>query len=117
MRYRRSERRCDEALKERLVLLARRYPRYGYRMLHRKLLQAGEIVNHKRVYRLYTEERLAVQRKKRRHVAQANRRPRIVPMQANEQWSMDFMSDTLADGLEVVACSTSSTTQRGSARQ
>ena len=98
VRYRRSERRRDEELKERLALLARRYPRYGYRMLHRKLRQAGEIVNHKRVYRLYTEERLAVQRKKRRQVAQANRRPRIVPMQANEQWSMDFMRDTLADG-------------------
>lgn len=98
VRYKPVRREGNEELKERLVALARRYPRYGYRMLHRKLSQAGMVVNHKRVYRLYSELNLAVRRKKRKRVAQANRRARIVPLRANEQWSMDFMSDTLADG-------------------
>jgi putative transposase len=55
-------------------------------------------VNRKRVYRVYRKLNLAVRRKKRKHVAQANRRPRVVPIRADIQWSMDFMRDTLASG-------------------
>jgi len=61
----------------------------------------GHKLNHKRVYRVYTNLGLAVRRKKRKRVAQANRRPRVVPTQANEQWSMDFMSDVLANGRRI----------------
>ena len=39
-----------------------------------------------------------MRRKKRKRVAQANRRPRVVPQHLNEQWSMDFMNDSLAGG-------------------
>ena len=56
------------------------------------------MVNRKRVYRVYRELSLAVRRKRRKRVAQANRRPRVVPLTANVQWSMDFMRDTLASG-------------------
>ena len=48
-----------------------------------------------RVYRVYRELGLAVRRKKRKRVAQTNRRPRVVPIAANIQWSMEFMRDTL----------------------
>ena len=44
---------------------------------------------------------LAVRRKKRKRVAQANRKPRVVLTQANEQWSMDFMSGVLANGRKI----------------
>jgi len=87
-----------EALRERLLELAAERPRFGYRRLHALLVREGRRVNHKRIYRLYRELGLAVRRKRRNRVAQANRQPRAVPEQANEQWSMDFMSDTLADG-------------------
>ena len=50
------------------------------------------------MYRLYRAEGLAVRRKKRKRVARANRRPRLVAQTANEQWSMDFVNDWLADG-------------------
>lgn len=88
----------DEELRERLLELARERPRFGYRRLHALLVREGRRVNHKRVRRLYRELGLAVRRKRRNRVAQANRQPRAVPERANEQWSMDFMSDTLADG-------------------
>jgi putative transposase len=96
-RYR-SRRRDELALREALVRLAGERPRFGYRRLHALLVRSGWQVNHKRVYRLYRELGLAVRRKKRRRVAQASRRPRRVPLQANEQWSLDFVSDSLADG-------------------
>ena len=96
-RYERQDR--DEgALRHRLCELAGERPRFGYRRLHALLVREGWAVNHKRIYRIYSEFGLTVRRKRRNRVAQANRRPRIVPEQANEQWSMDFMTDSLADG-------------------
>lgn len=62
------------------------------------LRREGRLINRKRVYRLYSELGLAVRRKRRKRVAQANRRPRVVPQHANHQWSLDFMTDTLALG-------------------
>ena len=43
------------ALKEKIIALAQRHRRYGAGVIYLKLRQAGELVNHKRVDRLYTE--------------------------------------------------------------
>ncbi len=49
-------RRPDDAeLIEALRVAAARYPRYGYRRLHRKLVKSGVVGNHKRTYRVYCE--------------------------------------------------------------
>lgn len=88
----------DERLRRRLLELASERPRFGYRRLHTLLVREGWQINHKRVYRVYRELNLAVRRKKRKQVAAANRRPRVVPLLADVQWSMDFMRDTLASG-------------------
>lgn len=98
--YRRKSLRAeaDQPLRERLLELAAERPRFGYRRLHVMLLREGWELNRKRVYRVYRELGLAVRRKKRKRVAQANRLPRVVPIAADLQWSMDFMRDTLADG-------------------
>jgi preprotein translocase subunit SecA len=45
----------DEALRAKLVEIAREKPRFGDRRLHVLLQRAGEDVNHKRVYRVYRE--------------------------------------------------------------
>jgi putative transposase len=44
-------------LRERIVALAQRHKRYGAEMIYLKLRQAGWSVNHKRVERLYAQER------------------------------------------------------------
>lgn len=57
------------------------------------------MVNHKRVYRIYREEGLNLRAKRpRRRAAAAPRvgRPEVTGL--NECWSMDFVTDTLADG-------------------
>lgn len=89
---------ADEALRDRLLELAAERPRFGYRRLHILLVREGWSINRKRVYRVYRELGLAVRRKKRKRVSQANRRPRVVPIRADVQWSLDFMRDTLASG-------------------
>ena len=92
-----SKRKDAGALRQRLRELAAEYPRYGYWRLYRKLRREGTIVNHKRVYRLYCEEGLSVRKRPRKRLGRA-RVPASVPIAPNVRWSMDFVSDSLADG-------------------
>ena len=85
-------------LAERMLALARERPRYGYRRLHVLLRREGFEVNHKRVHRLYRREGLMVRRRLRKRLTRAARAPRPLPSRANERWSLDFVSDQLADG-------------------
>ena len=52
--------RDDAQLRDRLKILAERYPRYGYLTLHEMLKQEGRVINRKRIYRIYREEGLQV---------------------------------------------------------
>ena len=61
IRYR-SRRPDDPKLRERLVALARERRRFGYRRLLIFLRREGFVVNHKRLFRIYREERLMVRR-------------------------------------------------------
>ncbi len=97
IRYR-PRRGSDEVLRERLRELAGRLTRAGYRTLHDQLTKAGVAVNHKRVYRLYRDEGLAVRRRSRKHRAAGPRQPLVPATELNERWPMDFIGDTLADG-------------------
>jgi putative transposase len=98
VRYRR--RRPSQApLRARLRELATVRLRAGYQQLYVLLRREGWRVNHKRVYRLYTEEGLALRRRRpRRHRSAVVRVRPASPSGPNEQWAMDFMHDTLADG-------------------
>lgn len=87
----------DVALRARLKALASEYTRYGYLFLHALLKAEGLVINKKRTYRIYTEEKLQVRTKKRNKL-QRTRQPMIVPSTANEQWAMDFVSDQLSSG-------------------
>ncbi len=97
---RRYRRRGTEAavLRRRLRELAYQRRRFGYRRLQVLLRREGWKVNHKRVYRLYREEGLAVRRRKRKRTAGLGRLPRETSRRANQGWTMDFLADALADG-------------------
>lgn len=85
-------------LRRRIVALAQRHRRYGAGMIYLKLRQAGEIVNHKRIERLYAQEKLQIRRRKRKKVPVADRQPLQRPAAANAVWSMDFVFDRIAGG-------------------
>jgi len=95
----------NAALRARIVALAHRYRRYGVGMIYLKLRQAGDVVNYKRVERLYVAERLQVRRRRRKKVPVADRQPLIKPTAPNEVWSADFVFDRTADG-RVLKCLT-----------
>lgn len=86
-----------ELVKELRALAAER-PRFGYRRLHVLLGRRGYKANHKKIYRLYREENLAVRRKKRRRIAAQVRTVPAPPQRPNERWSIDFVSDALGNG-------------------
>jgi transposase InsO family protein len=89
------------ALKEKIIALAQRHRRYGAGMIYLKLRQAGEIVNHKRVDRLYAEAGLQVKKRKRKKIPLADRHPLARPQTANQVWSMDFVFDRTAEGRSI----------------
>lgn len=94
--------RGDEApVRDRLRELAAERPRFGYRRLHVLLRREGVIVNHKRIERLYREEGLAVRRRRRKRVARDGRGRAALPGRPNQQWGVDFVSDTLAWGRRI----------------
>jgi putative transposase len=88
----------DAALRQRLRELAAERRRFGYRRLGWMLAREGHVMNHKRLYRLYREEKLMVRRRGRRKRALGTRTPMLVPHAINQRWSLDFVSDTLSDG-------------------
>jgi len=85
-------------LREKIVALAQRHRRYGAAMIYLKLRQAGELINHKRVERLYALEKLQVRRRRRKKIPVSERQPLIRPGAANEVWSADFVFDRVASG-------------------
>jgi len=97
--YRYRSRRADDGpLRERLRALAAVRRRFGYRRLAWLLDREGTKVNLKKVYRLYREEGLAVKRRRGRRRAIGTRAPIVVAQAMNQRWSLDFVSDQLANG-------------------
>jgi putative transposase len=96
-RYR-SRRPDDAALRQRLRELATERRRFGYRRLLILLRREGLVVNHKRLFRPYREERLTVRKRGGRKRALGTRAPLTIPQGPNQRWSLDFASDVLNDG-------------------
>ena len=88
----------DVALREGMKAIAHKRRRFGYRRLHVLLRREGHVVNHKRLFRMYCEEKLHVRHRGGRKRAIGTRAPMLVPMAPNQQWSLDFVSDQLTDG-------------------
>ena len=89
--------RNDAAVIGRLKELASENRRYGYLRLHALLRREGLVANRKRTYRLFTEEGLQVRTKKRRKLPRRDRIAPQVPERPMQRWSLDFVSDQLAD--------------------
>ena len=96
MRYR-SIRPDDAQLRVRLRELAAQRRRFGYRRLLILIRREGLHVNHKKLRRLYREERLQVRRRSGRKRALGTRAPMAMPQGPNQRWSLDFLSDQLGD--------------------
>lgn len=98
VRYRKRAETRNEGLKKALLEIAAAKPRLGCLALYKRLRRKGWQVNYKRVERLYRLNNLALRRRVRRRLTVVQRKPLQQPKRPNEQWGMDFIHDTLADG-------------------
>jgi putative transposase len=88
----------DGLIRSRLRETAAIRRRFGYRWLLILLRREGMVLNHKKLRRLYAEERLQVRRRGGRKRALGTRAPLALPQGPNQRWSLDFLHDQLSDG-------------------
>lgn len=94
----------EECLRAKVVQLALKYGRYGYRRMTALLQRKGWQVNHKRVERIWREEGLKVpkrQPKRGRLWLNDGSCVRLRPTHRNHVWSYDFVSDRTHDGRSI----------------
>jgi hypothetical protein len=66
---------------------------YRYRRLGLLLARQGIRLNHKKLYRLYKEERLSVRKRGGRKRALGTRAPMAIPQDRNLRWSLAFRQE------------------------
>jgi len=88
----------DGPLREAIHALAKKRRRWGCPRIVERLHREGWKDNHKRIERVYREEKLQVRRRNRKRISHGDREPLAQPQGVNELWAMDFVSDSVADG-------------------
>ena len=83
-------------IRQEMKEIAGKRRRFGYRRIGVLLERKGMIMNHKKLYRLYREEGLAVKRRRGRKRARGSRTPTPEATRANQRWSLDFLADSFA---------------------
>ncbi|MBD5646388.1 MAG: IS3 family transposase, partial [Desulfovibrio sp.] len=91
----------DAGLRRRLRELAEERRRFGVQRLHVLLRREGLVVNHKRTERLYREESLSLRLRPKRKRPSVLRSCLPTPLGPDEQWGMDFVSDSLESGRRI----------------
>ena len=102
----------EEALRQDVVKVARRFGRYGYRMVTGMLRTEGWAVNHKRVERIWRQEGLKVperQPKRGRLWLNDGSCIRLRPLYRGHVWSYDFVASRTHDGRSSIRCRSSVT--------
>lgn len=85
-----------------LLTLTETHKRWGFGLCFAYLRNVkGFRWNHKRVYRIYRELELNLRIKPRARLKRERPEVLSVPTAPNQVWSMDFMSDALADGRKI----------------
>lgn len=88
----------DDQIEQALRQLAECKPRWGYGKMIDYLKNQGHGWNHKRIYRVYCDLGLNLRRKPKKRLPSRMAQVLVQPAQANESWSLDFMSDSLSNG-------------------
>ena len=89
-------------LRQRLKELAQVRLRWGYRRLHVLLKREGFQLGVNQTYRWYRLEELQLRSwRKKRSKTTVPRQARMQPVRVNDAWSMDFVTDQLADGTKI----------------
>jgi putative transposase len=88
----------DSTVIEQLKNLAESYPREGFWKCYHRLRNKGEIINHKRLHRIYKLMGLPLRRKVKKRLPARVKETIVIPESFTHTWSIDFMSDSLSNG-------------------
>jgi putative transposase len=89
----------DQSVRGSLADLAASHTRWGFWMMHHHLRGLNFKWNHKKVYRIYQAMGLNLRRKTKKRLPARVVEPLLWPIGPNITWSMDFMADTLQNGV------------------
>ena len=89
----------DQTIRDKLADLSQLHNRWGFWMMHSHMRNLNFLWNHKKVYRIYREMGLNMRRKHKKRLPSRIVEPLLWPIQPNITWSMDFMHDTLSNGV------------------
>ena len=98
--YRRERdwRKQDAAVIDAINNELKRSPQAGFWKCYGRIRHKGYPFNHKRVYRVYCQMGLNLKRRVKRVLPKRIVQPLVVVAQANHQWALDFMHDSLYCG-------------------
>lgn len=88
----------DEPIEQELYRVAEEHPRWGCAKMIDYLRNQGHPWNHKRIRRIYLALGLNLRRKPKKRLPARLAQALGAPTQANQTWSLDFMSDSLTNG-------------------
>lgn len=93
----------DAALVDRMRAVSREHPAWGHRLVHGWLVAHGDAVSLYRVRRLWKQQGLAAQWRKRSRKRRTGARLNPEPTTPNMVWCMDFAEDRLQNGRKIFA--------------
>lgn len=94
----------DQRLTKKILELVRQRPRYGYRRIAVLLRRDGEVINDKRMYRLWRAAGLKVPRKRRKKLAKGDKKNacHVVPARfMHDVWTWDFVQTSTVGGRKI----------------
>ena len=85
----------DKKIENALLTKAEQHPEEGFWKAYKRLRNEGKPWNHKRMHRIYVSLGLSLRRKVKKRLPARVKEPLMVPSEANQTWSMDFVTDVL----------------------
>lgn len=81
-----------------LDTLTQKHTSIGFWQSYYRIRKTGVIVNHKKLYRIYTAMKLNIRRRTKKRLPARVKQQLFQPDSMNQVWSIDFMSDALWNG-------------------
>ena len=112
-RYQPKKNKDNQVITNLLKSLSAQYPTYGFQKLFNLIRLKNYPVNHKRVYRIYCDLSLNLKIKPKKRLAPRTKMKLLQPEKLNQYWSLDFMSDALANGRRILTANVIDDCNRG----
>jgi putative transposase len=91
----------DDIFIQLLADLVQKHVSIGFWQSYHRIRRMEIIVNHKKLYRIYTQMKLNIRRRTKKRLPARVKQLLFQPEKINQVWSIDFMSDSLWDGRRI----------------